>query len=251
MVKRISECVSDDDPARDEPVKSCAACHRYLPARDFTVNKRTKTGLSAYCRPCWNTKQRAYHAEWMKDPAFREKRREKYRDWQQANKDLCKTFTRKYYEAHRDEISEKAKAKRQPRVYERQPCAMCGATYTPRRSNSLTCSNTCRSRLYYQRNRIKRAELTRKRRAARRGLVTEDFSLADIAERDRWHCQICGSKVDRDLKWPHKQCATMDHIVPIKLDGDHSRANCQLAHADCNRRKGARIREPQQLMLIG
>lgn len=231
--------------------KRCASCKRDLAAKDFTSNKRTKTGLSAYCRSCWNVKQRAYHAEWMKDPEFRQHRRDKWRKWQQENKELVAQTAREYRDTHREEIRERNKARYRPRVHEPRPCDVCGETYTPRRSDSLTCSQPCRRRLNYRRNSEKQAANTRRRRAARRGLLAEDFSLTDIAERDRWRCQICGNKVDKDLKWPHKKCATVDHIVPIKLGGEHSKANCQLAHADCNRRKGARIREATQLALIG
>ncbi|WP_164681162.1 HNH endonuclease [Mycobacterium intracellulare] len=81
-------------------------------------------------------------------------------------------------------------------------------------------------------------------------MSTEDFTLADIAERDQWCCQICGEAVDPDLKWPDTQCATLDHVVPIALDGEHSKANCQLAHANCNRSKGAKLTKPLQLALI-
>jgi 5-methylcytosine-specific restriction endonuclease McrA len=152
-------------------------------------------------------------------------------------------------QCRQDFFNAKNNALRAPKHAPR-PCDICTIEYTPTRSDSLTCSNRCRARLNYRRSREWRTEWARARRAARRGLLTEDFSLLDIAERDRWRCQICGHSVDKTLKWPHTQCGTMDHIVPIALGGEHSRANCQLAHANCNRSKGARLSEPVQLALL-
>lgn len=251
MVKRISDCLREHEPSCERCVKSCAACHRDLPARDFTVNNRTKSGLSAYCRPCWNVKQRAYHAKWMQDAAFREKRRQKWQTWRQGNEQVCKDQRTKYYAANRAEILEKARAKRKPVVHAPRLCDICGATYTPKRSDSLTCGEKCRRKLNYERGRAKRTDNNHKRRAARSGVLAESFSFAEIAERDKWKCQLCGKPVNKALKSPHPKAQSLDHIVPIALGGEHSRANTQLAHLRCNISKGARIREPLQLALIG
>lgn len=217
----------------------------------FTVNNRTKTGLSAYCRPCWNTKQRAYHAEWMKAPEFRENRRKKWQTWQQENKELCANIARQYRDTHREAIQERNRTRYRARVHEPRPCDICGTTYAPKRSDSLTCSQPCRNRLNNQRGRDTRARINHSRRAAGKGVFAEDVSLADIAERDRWKCQLCGKRVNRRLKFPDPLSQSLDHVIPLSLGGDHSRANCQLAHLGCNCSKGARIREPLQLALIG
>jgi hypothetical protein len=208
-------------------------------------------------------------------------------------------------------------------------CDVCGATYKPARSDSLTCSRPCRVRLnirrrtgadwrnapsrecqwccaqfiptrnnrqtycstecwHYARDRRTRDSrpptkcndcqtsitgrgirarfcpscharrrkiwahtANSKRRARKRGLYTETVRRTDIAERDKWICQLCRKKVNRRLKHPHPLSASLDHVVPVSLGGEHSRANCQLAHLRCNCRKGARLRAPQQLALIG
>jgi 5-methylcytosine-specific restriction endonuclease McrA len=44
---------------------------------------------------------------------------------------------------------------------------------------------------------------------------------------------------------------SLDHVIPISAGGEHSKANTQLAHLGCNAKKQAKIREPQQLALIG
>jgi 5-methylcytosine-specific restriction endonuclease McrA len=82
-------------------------------------------------------------------------------------------------------------------------------------------------------------------------VTREEFSRSAVFERDQWRCGICGQKVDRLLKWPDPMSATLDHVVPISLGGEHSAANTRLAHARCNIRRNNRIDVPEQLALVG
>jgi len=86
-------------------------------------------------------------------------------------------------------------------------------------------------------------------RARRFGVEYEPVRLTQVYERDRWVCQLCRRRVDPHLKSPHPLSKTIDHIVPMSQGGGHVYANVQLAHRDCNTRKGVRG-EPQQLALI-
>jgi 5-methylcytosine-specific restriction endonuclease McrA len=88
-----------------------------------------------------------------------------------------------------------------------------------------------------------------RRRRVVRGRETDVFGAAEIYERDGWRCKICGRKVDREMKHPDPMSASLDHIMPISLGGQHIRSNCQLAHLGCNSRKGAR--SGGQLLLFG
>lgn len=88
-----------------------------------------------------------------------------------------------------------------------------------------------------------------KRRAVKAGADADDINVAEIFERDGWTCGICGKKVNPRLKRPHPRSASLDHIEPLSLGGHHVKANVQLAHLDCNVKKGNR--EPAQLRLIG
>lgn len=49
---------------------------------------------------------------------------------------------------------------------------------------------------------------------------------------------------------PHPRSPVIDHIVPLALGGDDTRANVQLAHFLCNARKGVTAMG-EQLALIG
>ena len=78
--------------------------------------------------------------------------------------------------------------------------------------------------------------------------------LDDLAERDRYRCQLCGRKVDmtrRTTRSKHDPLSpSVDHIVPLSEGGEHTMANTQLAHLGCNMAKGNRPAN-EQLRLVG
>ena len=60
------------------------------------------------------------------------------------------------------------------------------------------------------------------------------------------NCGICGRPVDFDKKFPDPWSATLDHIIPISKGGAPADLeNLQLAHLQCNRKKAAKLYEPQ------
>lgn len=62
-----------------------------------------------------------------------------------------------------------------------------------------------------------------------------------VYDRAEGICEICLTPVDDSLVAPDPMSATVDHVIPV-VDpaSEHSYANTQLAHFDCNRRKAAR-----------
>lgn len=67
-------------------------------------------------------------------------------------------------------------------------------------------------------------------------LVTEDT------------CSICGSRVDKSLKYPHPLSAVIDHIIPISKGGHPSDIkNLALAHNQCNLKKTDKVYSTQNL----
>lgn len=91
-----------------------------------------------------------------------------------------------------------------------------------------------------------------RRKARKKAASTgEPVRLADIAVRDGFRCGLCHRKVNMALVYPHKASPSLDHIVPLSLDGGwHDPLNVQLAHLSCNVSKGNRVDEVQ-LALIG
>lgn len=139
-------------------------------------------------------------------------------------------------------VAERARQRRAVRPDPPRPkhpavCEHCGAAFMADKRRWRYCSPECTKARQYRDNWKNVAH----RRIKERGVVVERFTREDIFERDGWVCQICHDPIDPAAKWPDTRCASIDHIIPISKDGEHSRANVQAAHLRCNLSKGARI----------
>jgi 5-methylcytosine-specific restriction endonuclease McrA len=82
--------------------------------------------------------------------------------------------------------------------------------------------------------------IRRKAKASRRLLEAHrSYRRADIFERDRWRCHLCGRAVDRGHKVPHHMAATIDHLIPLSEGGPDAPHNVATAHFICNSKRGA------------
>src|SRR5215831_6839485 len=113
----------------------------------------------------------------------------------------------------------------------------CGQPVSPPRRKCDTCIARTKS------------ESRRRDDARHRGVKREPYTLAYIAERDRYRCGLCGKRVAMTKAVPHPKAPTIDHIIPRAAGGDDTRANVQLAHFWCNSKK--HTGGTQQLALIG
>lgn len=104
-------------------------------------------------------------------------------------------------------------------------CKICNGKF-PTWERAEVCSAKCHTAL-------KRGN-GHQRRARLRGAEREIFSAEEIFERDRWVCQLCGKKTKRNVPPRHNDAPSLDHILPIKLGGGHTRTNTQCAHLMCN-----------------
>ena len=59
-------------------------------------------------------------------------------------------------------------------------------------------------------------------------------SVSSLARRDGTECGICREPIDMSLRSPDLMRASVDHVVPYSLGGDHDESNLQLAHLRCN-----------------
>lgn len=94
---------------------------------------------------------------------------------------------------------------------------------------------------------ITRAAERRRRKARRRGVATESYTLLEIAERDGFLCGICGESVDMSLEghFSDDWAPTRDHIIPVSRGGSDLKNNVQLAHRKCNWLKGDKMPDLQ------
>lgn len=93
-------------------------------------------------------------------------------------------------------------------------------------------------RRYYRNHPDKWKDYYQRRRAIKIQTKVENFSVAEVYERDGWVCQLCKKKVNRKLKHPHPLSASLDHIVPLSRGGSHTMNNVHLTHLICNLRAG-------------
>lgn len=153
-------------------------------------------------------------------------------------------------------------------------CDLCSALFVTRRPHSLRCPAKRRSvecqrlqaklaselslRDYYSAKVAQgdgraparwRAAVDRRSRRLR-AVYVEDVDVRVLAERDGWRCHICGRKVSKTAMHPQPVSASVDHLVPISLGGEHSYRNTALAHFGCNAQKHTRA-VGEQLRLIG
>jgi len=77
-----------------------------------------------------------------------------------------------------------------------------------------------------------------------------DIHWRTVGERDGWRCHLCGKKVTAIAgNGVEMGGATVDHILPLTLGGEHVWANVALAHRSCNVSRGNR--GSMQLRLVG
>lgn len=135
-------------------------------------------------------------------------------------------------------------------------CALsdCGVEFRPVRLGQRCCSEVHGKKLWNRENpepwNDRKRDNYHRRRALKKGAATgRPVVLAEIRERDKNRCHLCGDRVGAKA-WPHPLSASLDHVVPLTKGGDHDPDNVKLAHLVCNTAKGGRGGN-EQLLLIG
>lgn len=135
------------------------------------------------------------------------------------------------------------------RNHEKARCWCCGRDFWG--ASAHYCSHKCRTRGPREdRPKVSGSAAQHRRRARKAGVKYDAVNRLKVFERDGWRCGICRKKIDRDVAYPHPSSASLDHIVPVAIGGDHVLENMQSAHLKCNRKKGIAA-DGEQLALIG
>lgn len=66
----------------------------------------------------------------------------------------------------------------------------------------------------------------------------DDINALELFEKHDWMCCLCGKKINRYLRVPNWGAATIEHIIPISMGGQHIWENVAPAHYYCNMTKG-------------
>lgn len=119
-------------------------------------------------------------------------------------------------------------------------CVECGVWFTAifQASRRVYCSEKCGTAATKKRS--YKTGLSQRVKAKRDGAtVIEKFNRIEILERDNYTCHICKQPINPKLNdlVTHRMSGTMDHILPIKQGGQHTRDNVKAAHMICNARR--------------
>lgn len=200
----------------------CKDCHISKPFEDFYINKLTKNGYMQPCKQCRAIKDTARKdaKKAIDRDGYYQGRRDAYADYYARNReDILKKGRDRYYSHHEEELT-------RSRVY--------------RENNRDDCNK--RTKRWEKENHRKKLDATHRRLARIRNNFVEKVDHELIFERDKWTCQICLKKVKRED-------ASIDHIIPLSMGGEHSYRNIVLTHLICNQYKGNGI-VPQQQRLF-
>lgn len=229
--------------------KKCPRCGENKPFSAFNKQTGKKHNLSSHCRSCQREAGKqytlshkieleAYYQNHKKKIAEQRKRhyeankieilalRKQYRDthkqerkeYYQKNKEKLKAYNIEYRKKNKQKVSERNRAYKQEhkdRAAEQQ-------------------------RQYYktEAGRNTRIKKCHKRRVSKMGIGYENFNPIKVFQRDGYRCQMCGRKTRPDFNQWHPLYPHLDHIVPLSIGGEHSKANTQCLCRECNMAKG-------------
>jgi 5-methylcytosine-specific restriction endonuclease McrA len=201
--------------------KICKKCGKEKPLADYYKNIGCKLGRTGVCIECAKDKAVAYRIA-NKDKVLDSKRR-----WRNANREKIKETSKRYYSKNKIKI--KVKFIKYNLIY-------------PEKKKAST-------KAYSKANPEKYRAFCRKYKALKRGNSHEPYTDSYIFERDNWTCQLCGKRIDKNLKRPNPLSKSIDHIIPLSKGGADAPINLQATHLRCNVSKSSKAMG--QLRLIG
>lgn len=130
-----------------------------------------------------------------------------------------------------DECS--AKSRKRPHKAYKNNCVWCGKEFISNRvckfcSKSYNTKSRDANTLHHRPYKINNSKQNR-------------IYRNKIGERDNWICNICGKKVNKELKYPDIMSASLDHIIPLSMGGKHIESNVHISHLYCNIKKQDKI----------
>ena len=162
--------------------------------------------------------------------------------YREANKDKVKAYDKSYREANKEKAKVYMKSYRE-----------VNKEKIKNRKKSYRDDNKEKELAYYKAyrkaNPEKVKECRRRYRALKLGAYHENYRDIDIFERDGWICGVCGTKINKRLKWPHPRSKSIDHIIALVKGGADAPINLQSTHLRCNLSKS--VGDGGQLRLIG
>lgn len=212
-----------------EGCKTCWQCGEVKPLIDYYKGK-------ARCKPCHLDSRREYNKQWYQD---NQEHHKQLRDrWRAENP----RYLGEYYRRNRDRIVASAVeyAKRNPPDPERHR-RNARARYAADRERASAVK-----RAWQESNPEVVAESRRRaasrRRARKRALPAEIYTLAQIIDRDGTLCVLCGAELDLSAKWPDPKAATVEHLECLAWPDSAGDVlnNVAASHFRCNAERNIR-----------
>lgn len=217
--------------------KRCPDCGIVKDGAEFGKNKRTASGLAAYCRRCTSKRNRAqyvanqerrkdeartYRADNVetireRDRARWQRRRERQSDYRKGNRDRINTVRREWAARRQDYFQQWRRANPDRVAYEK---AWRAANW----DRILQQTRDRRARNPYPFARNKHAYRGRLQAAA-----SAPYTASDLREKFEYHagrCWICGKALLPGFHW--------DHVKPLNRGGSDMLANLRPACGPCN-----------------
>jgi len=192
-------------------MRTCRTCLIEQPDENFYINRAKPDGIDTICKTCSKAAVKAYRL------THREKYLARKTRYNNEHREERLQKAREYRETHGEAIRQRARAFQQSEAGKRRNARDSAR----RRARDL--SNPERARA------LKACAYARSKGAH----VLEVVYYARVYERARGMCHICTKPCEQEA-------GTLDHIIPLAKGGEHSYANCALAHWHCNQRRGAR-----------
>jgi 5-methylcytosine-specific restriction endonuclease McrA len=205
----------------------CTVCKLEKNSVLFHNNKKRKTGKSARCKQCISDYQ----------IQNKEKISKKRAEWQKANPDKVKEYTKKYLENKRAGSGILPKVKKTAEEQKAQKL---------RRQSKYRDANKEKISLYkkeYYKNNLEKKRLANyRRRAMKANNGHEPYTEKQVLDFYGTDCHICLSPIDLNASrvsgignW--EMGLHLDHVIELSMGGPDALNNVKPAHALCNLKK--------------
>ena len=170
--------------------------------------------------------------------AHAEARKAYSREYHRGNTEAAKAYQREWYCANKERVA--AYAHEHYQEHREKRLASRRKHYQANRDRLVA------YRRKYQHEHIQETRTWwrkkyRTRVARRHGPYAERIDPVEIFDRDKWRCRLCRCKTPREVMGTNEPNApTLDHIIPVKLGGPHTKANTQCLCRQCNSNKAAK-----------
>lgn len=201
------------NPNPEPTEKICVICGKpFKTRREATTTCGHECALEKEKRHTWKGVRHQYDHTWDEWVKLQRKKKEEA--------EAIKKIEKRFYEAAHTVEKE---------------CAICGTVFYCLDSvNRKTCSSECSQK-------FKRAKRRKDDRIPKDRIYDRDINNHRLYVRDKGICWLCGGACEWDdvtttdgkIRYGNKY-PSVDHIIPISLNGTHSWDNVRLAHLGCN-----------------